>query len=203
MKKSFTKTASTSFLNLLLGACLLLISSIGIKAQNCKPDKSVNDKFTRQKYDLYNYDLKGTWNMLTNTSTTTTFSFVVVADTQLVAALTFTQSASKNQRELNPVKISKGAELYFANDAASVKLICSKDAISKNKTNIISGNIDQTLSVEYEFPITDLETFSLQIFEQALINIDGAPGQKANIKKKEAAKMQEDAQCLLTKFKKP
>jgi len=38
---------------------------------------------------------------------------------------------------------------------------------------------------------------------EVLINFDGMPGQKANIKKKDAPKMQTDAKCLLTKFKKP
>jgi hypothetical protein len=184
-------------------ACAILISAFArVTGQNCKPDQSVNDKFTRQKYDLYNYDLKGKWNILFNTTTSEVFSFAVASDTQLVAILTFKQSASKDQRDLNPLKISKGAELYLANDAASVKLICDGDAVAKNKTDILNGNINQTLTAEFTLPINDLETFSKQVFDQVLITFDGMPGQKANIKKKDAAKMQTDAVCLLTKFKK-
>ncbi len=172
------------------------------KAQNCKPDQSVNDKFTREKYDYYNYDLKGKWNILWNTSTSATFSFAIVNNTAIIAVLTFKQSANKHQRDLNPLKISKGDEFYLANDAISVKLICRADAISKNKTDILNGNINQTLAAEFELPIADLETFSKNVFDQVLINFDGMPGQKANIKKKDAAKMQTDAVCLLAKFKK-
>ncbi|MEO7045184.1 MAG: hypothetical protein ABI091_07720, partial [Ferruginibacter sp.] len=84
----------------------------------------------------------------------------------------------------------------------SIKLICRANAVSKNKNDILSGNINQTLAAEFELPIADLETFSKNVFEQLLINFDGMPGQKADIKKKEATKMEVDAQCLLVKFKK-
>jgi hypothetical protein len=186
----------------LIGCVILVSAFVEVTGQNCKPDQSVNDKFTRQRYDLYNYDLKGTWNILFNTTTNAVFSFAVKSDTQLVAVLTFRQSAAKSQKELNPLKISKGAEFYLANDAASVKLICDVDAVAKNKTDILNGNINQTLTAEFSLPITDLETFSKQVFDQVLITFDGMPGQKANIKKKDAAKMQTDALCLLAKFKK-
>jgi hypothetical protein len=204
MKKAFRQTIAAVYSTILLGTCLLSISPVSeVCAQNCKPDKSVNDKFTRQKYDSYNYDLKGTWNVFSDVSTATVFSFVVVADTQIVAWLNYKQTASKNQRDMQPIRISKGNELYLANDAASVKLICASDAISKSKTDIISGNISQTFNAEYVLPIADLETFSQQVFDQVLINLDGTPGQKANIKKKDAEKMEADAKCLLAKFKKP
>lgn len=203
MKKAFYQKSSGNARMKYLLACAILISLFAkVAGQNCKPDQSVNDKFTRQKYDLYNYDLKGTWNILFNTTTSAVFSFAVASDTQLVAVLTFRQSASKNQKELNPLKISKGAEFYLANDAASVKLMCDADAVAKNKTDILNGNINQTLTAEFTLPITDLETFSKQVFDQVLITFDGMPGQKANIKKKDAAKMQTDAVCLLAKFKK-
>jgi len=172
-------------------------------AQDCKPDKSINDKFTRKKYDYYNYDMKGKWNMLSDVSITSTFSLVVIGDTQIVAAVTYRQSAPKARHDLQPIRISKGTEFYLANDAASVKLVCIRDAISDNKTSIISGNIEQTLFAEYELPFADLETFSQQLFDQVLLTFDGTPAQKANIKKKDAERMQSDAKCLMTKFKKP
>lgn len=187
----------------MLGVCIFcFLSPSDVAAQDCKPDKTVNDKFTREKYDYYNFDLKAKWNMLTNTSTSATFSFAVVNDTAIVAVLTFKQIADRHQRNLNPLAISKGSELYIANDAASVKLICKANAVSKNKDDILSGNINQTLAAEFELPIADLETFSKNVFDQVLINFDGMPGQKADIKKKDATKMEAVAQCLLTKFKK-
>ena len=186
-----------------LGVCIFcLLPSSVVTAQDCKPDKSVNDKFTREKYDYYNFDLKSTSNLLTNTSTSATFSFAVVNDTAIIAVLTFKQTADKHQRNLNPLAISKGSELYIANDAASVKLICKANAVSKNKDDILSGNINQTVAAEFELPVSALETLSKNVFDQFLINFDGMPGQKANIRKKEATKMEEDAQCLLVKFKK-
>jgi len=164
---------------MLLGVCILFFFlPAKTWGQNCKPDKSTNDKFTRQKYDYYNYDLKGTWNILSDVSTTTVFSFVIVSDTQIVASLNYKQVAPKSQREMQPIKISKGNELYLANDAASVKLICASDAISKSKLDILSENISQTFNAEYVLSIADLATFSQQVFDQVLINLDGTPGQK-------------------------
>ena len=204
MKKVLHRLTLTNYYAVALGVCIFcFLSSSKVVAQNCKPDKTVNDKFTRAKYDYYNFDLKSTSNFLTNTSTRATFSFAIMNDTAIIAVLTFMQSADKYQKNLNPLKISKGSELYIANDAASVKLICRADAVAKNKTDILSGNINQTLAAEFELPIADLETFSKNVFDQLLISFDGMPGQKANIRKKQAMKMQEDAQCLLTKFKKP
>lgn len=203
MKKAlyYLKPSSKYFVS--LGVCIFcILTSSVVTAQDCKPDKSVNDKFTREKYDYYNFDLRSTSNFLTNTSTSSTFSFAVVNDTAIIAILTFKQTADKHQRNLNPLAISKGSELYIANDAASVKLICRANAVSKNKDDILSGNVKQTLAAEFELPISALETLSKNVFDQFLINFDGTPGQKADIKKKDATKMEEVAQCLLTKFKK-
>lgn len=193
----------TNYYIIMLGVCIFcFLSPSDVAAQDCKPDKTVNDKFTREKYDYYNFDLKSTDNFLTNTATSSTFSFAVVNDTAIIAILTFQQTADKHQRNLNPLAISKGSELYIANDAASVKLICKANAVSKNKDDILSGNVKQTLAAEFELPVSALETLSKNVFDQFLINFDGVSGQKANIKKKEATKMEVDAQCLLTKFKK-
>ena len=78
----------TNYRALVLEVCILFLSPNDVAAQNCKPDKSVNDKFTREKYDYYNYDLKDTWNVISNTSTSATFSFAVVKDTAIIGVLT-------------------------------------------------------------------------------------------------------------------
>ncbi|MEO7044191.1 MAG: hypothetical protein ABI091_02705, partial [Ferruginibacter sp.] len=161
MKKALHYLKLKNYYSIGLGICIFcFLSSMKLEAQDCKPDKTVNDKFTRAKYDYYNFDLKSTNNFLTNTSTSATFSFAVVNDTAIIAVLTFKQIADKHQRDLNPLAISKGSELYIANDAASIKLICRANAVSKNKNDILSGNINQTLAAEFELPIADLETFS-------------------------------------------
>lgn len=162
------------------------------KAQDCKPDKEVIDKFTKQKTAVYNYDVKDS-----KVTLSCTFSIVVINDTTVAAVVSFTRVTGDKASSLQPLKISKGQSMFLANDQASVALQCLQDAASSQRPSILSSDETVlTITAVYAVGLKDLETLSKEVLTDFQVRFDQTSPYTAHIKKKHAEKMKIDAACL-------